>query len=196
MLVVVAIIALLISILLPSLAKAGQQAIRAVCAGNFKNVGNAYYMYAQEHRDVLPPSWSGGFFSTVFVDDDPDAERISVGRDWDNWAKPGLIDNIAQMLYTDDYQALYDGVGVGRQHAGSRLRVTSCIDCYCGFLHTPEKLRRGTWVSLLAGADEVMIVRDGAIERLGLLGGMKQIRENFERESRGALVELTESKGG
>ena len=54
LLVVVSIIALLISILLPSMAKARELARRAVCATNLNNVGKGFYTYATENNDSWP----------------------------------------------------------------------------------------------------------------------------------------------
>ncbi len=53
-LVVVAIIALLISILLPSLAKARDQARKVVCMNHQKQLANANYYYSADHRGRLP----------------------------------------------------------------------------------------------------------------------------------------------
>jgi uncharacterized lipoprotein YddW (UPF0748 family) len=112
----------------------------------------------------------------VFVDASPDTELIDVGRDWGHWAEEGLIDRVSQMLYTNDLKALYDGVRVGRAHAGTKMDVTSCIDVYCGYLYNEQLLAKGALASRLAGADEVMIVRDGAIERLGTLNWIPAVR--------------------
>ena len=54
LLVVVAIIALLISILLPSLARARELAKRSVCASNMKNIGNGLVIYGNINDDALP----------------------------------------------------------------------------------------------------------------------------------------------
>jgi len=54
LLVVVAIIALLISILLPSLARARELAKRSVCAANLKGIGNGLVIYANSNADSLP----------------------------------------------------------------------------------------------------------------------------------------------
>jgi prepilin-type N-terminal cleavage/methylation domain-containing protein/prepilin-type processing-associated H-X9-DG protein len=48
LLVVVAIIALLISILLPSLSRARELSKRTVCASNLRGIGQAMYIYAQD----------------------------------------------------------------------------------------------------------------------------------------------------
>jgi prepilin-type N-terminal cleavage/methylation domain-containing protein len=54
LLVVVAIIALLISILLPSLARAREIAKRAVCASNLRGIGQAMKVYSNDNADWFP----------------------------------------------------------------------------------------------------------------------------------------------
>jgi prepilin-type N-terminal cleavage/methylation domain-containing protein len=54
LLVVVAIIALLISILLPSLARARELAKRTVCASNLKGIGTGMYTYSAENNGDWP----------------------------------------------------------------------------------------------------------------------------------------------
>ncbi|NLX12572.1 MAG: prepilin-type N-terminal cleavage/methylation domain-containing protein [Phycisphaerales bacterium] len=54
LLVVVAIIALLISILLPSLARARELARRTVCAANVSGLGKGLYTYANENQEMFP----------------------------------------------------------------------------------------------------------------------------------------------
>ncbi len=56
-LVVVAIIAVLVAILLPSLARARMQGKSAVCLSNLKQQGYAALMYANDNKGVLPGSW-------------------------------------------------------------------------------------------------------------------------------------------
>jgi len=53
-LVVVAIVALLVAVLLPSLARARWHARSAVCKGNLRDLGAAFVMYAQSHEGYLP----------------------------------------------------------------------------------------------------------------------------------------------
>lgn len=55
-LVVVAIIALLVSILLPSLAKAKEQARSAVCASSISQICKTAGMYTTEHKEWIPGS--------------------------------------------------------------------------------------------------------------------------------------------
>lgn len=54
LLVVVAIIALLISILLPSLSRARELAKRAVCASNMKGIGTAMVIYSNDNQEWYP----------------------------------------------------------------------------------------------------------------------------------------------
>ncbi len=67
LLVVVAIIALLISILLPSLGAARKQARAVKCAANLHSVGQAFQIYLAENKAAYPPSYiyasdgSGGY---------------------------------------------------------------------------------------------------------------------------------------
>jgi prepilin-type N-terminal cleavage/methylation domain-containing protein/prepilin-type processing-associated H-X9-DG protein len=57
LLVVIGIIAILIGILLPSLAKARAVANRTACLSNMRQMGMAMQMFAQEHKLYLPKAW-------------------------------------------------------------------------------------------------------------------------------------------
>ncbi len=57
LLVVVGIIALLISILLPSLHTARQQAKQAACVSNLRQIHCGVHMYAADNRGFLPPKY-------------------------------------------------------------------------------------------------------------------------------------------
>jgi len=56
LLVVIAIIAILAAMLLPALARAREQARRAVCMSNLKQIGLGMHMYAQDYDERFPSS--------------------------------------------------------------------------------------------------------------------------------------------
>lgn len=60
LLVVVAIIALLISILLPSLARAREMARRSICASNLRQIGTGLVTYANENDEKFPKVYGNG----------------------------------------------------------------------------------------------------------------------------------------
>ena len=61
LLVVIGIIALLISILLPSLSKSREQARRAACLSNLRQVHQALVLYANDNRDQVALGWRGPY---------------------------------------------------------------------------------------------------------------------------------------
>jgi prepilin-type N-terminal cleavage/methylation domain-containing protein len=94
LLVVIGIIALLISILLPSLNAARRQATRIACAANIRSIGQSYQMYAAEYKGAYPPvqmwHWPVGNWGNPW---------------WDNPDKQGnpAIPDGAGLLYTNGY---------------------------------------------------------------------------------------------
>lgn len=64
LLVVVAIIALLISILLPSLSRARELAKRAVCASNLRGIGQGEHIYSNDNTEWFPHHYYLSSFNT------------------------------------------------------------------------------------------------------------------------------------
>jgi prepilin-type N-terminal cleavage/methylation domain-containing protein len=87
LLVVISIIALLMSILLPSLNLACEQAKTVICRSNLKDIGLAFIDYAMQNTEQLPP----------LGDTDPPAvggsdPRRYVGKHWyERLAETGLV---------------------------------------------------------------------------------------------------------
>jgi len=68
LLVVIGIIALLISILLPSLNKARETANRVKCAANLKQIGNGLILYSNENKGLFPRTYAPATTGTVSID--------------------------------------------------------------------------------------------------------------------------------
>lgn len=86
LLVVIGIIAVLISVLLPSLSKARDQAVTVQCLSNMRSIGQALNVYLYESKGYLPPGY------TKLSKSDP----ISLaGYDGDNWSG----DTTSQKVY-------------------------------------------------------------------------------------------------
>lgn len=59
LLIVIAIIAILASLLLPTIAKAKAQGRKITCANNLRQFGQALHLYAADNDDYFPPEGSG-----------------------------------------------------------------------------------------------------------------------------------------
>ena len=96
LLVVIAIIAILAGMLLPSLSKAKEQANRARCLGNIKQVLLATHMYTGDNNEYMPyTSWSSGTFDvanwcyTRKAGNKPD-QTVQLGQLWSYHQTPLL----------------------------------------------------------------------------------------------------------
>jgi prepilin-type N-terminal cleavage/methylation domain-containing protein/prepilin-type processing-associated H-X9-DG protein len=82
-LVVVAIIALLVAILLPSLARAREQSRTALCASQLKEFGRALTMYNADARDMLPGPIHGAVELETF--------GKTASSDYEEWHLPAFL---------------------------------------------------------------------------------------------------------
>lgn len=80
--VVVGIIAVLVILLFPSMAKMREQAQSAACQQNLKKIGQGMIQYSADHQGFFPPHWGGnptmtwyGFVAPYITDWDGDASK-------------------------------------------------------------------------------------------------------------------------
>lgn len=78
LLVVIGIIALLISILLPSLSKARESANRVKCASSLRQIGQGFMLYGLEYNGYWPPSKLYVPNSTYTIGDDTFAPKANI----------------------------------------------------------------------------------------------------------------------
>ena len=85
LLVVIGIIAMLVSILLPSLSKAREAANRISCGSNPRTIGVAYRYYQNDNRDALPIGCRNNNSKTagwIWGSDRPYALGLLILKDW------------------------------------------------------------------------------------------------------------------
>lgn len=95
LLVVVAIIALLVSILLPSLSKARELARQALCMSNIRQIGVAETMYINEHDEYLVITFNGNSYTFnpyYYWSINPEFLKYLLGdADWTTGQPPKLV---------------------------------------------------------------------------------------------------------
>jgi prepilin-type N-terminal cleavage/methylation domain-containing protein/prepilin-type processing-associated H-X9-DG protein len=104
LLVVIGIIALLISILLPSLNRARETANKVKCASNLKQIGQAILLYANENKGAYPRTM---YFANAPVDcsnagwsaSDPFAAQTSGQWPFTTGGTTGGVNNVASCMY-------------------------------------------------------------------------------------------------
>ena len=93
-LIVIGILAMLISILLPTLAKTREAANRTACAANLRNWGYAAHAFAAEHKGQFPPAYRHPYlgvpFPSVLKVDDVGYSGISGPGDLRTWRRHGV----------------------------------------------------------------------------------------------------------
>jgi prepilin-type N-terminal cleavage/methylation domain-containing protein/prepilin-type processing-associated H-X9-DG protein len=108
LLVVIGIIAVLMSILLPSLSRAREHARKVNCASNMRQIGAASVMYANDNKGFLPPRYRADANNVMqptitwgpYL---PDAGVGLLVRPPLGWGKPGYLANADLFFCPSDY---------------------------------------------------------------------------------------------
>ncbi len=193
LLVVVAIIALLVSILLPSLRRAREQARETVCASHLLQFGRGFYAYAGANREYL---CSGSFDPDVSNGRDGPPDRVGWIADLVNsrTARPAemlcpsnpalynqkldpgsssassgltlaISDSLVKRGYNANYtQSWYMARSEMRSPNGNRKRVSSTLG----------PLRYGMMTRVSPG--RVPLLGDGAVEGKDMFRGQRTVR--------------------
>jgi len=123
LLVVIGIIGLLISILLPALGRAREEANKVACESNLRQIGQAMVLYTMDNQGVLPfAMWDGDWNPNTMHGNETGSPNYNIGATWDVLIEPEMTH-----VGGADWQA---NSGAG-QSAGVR-KVLVCPDAQVG----------------------------------------------------------------
>ena len=112
LLVVISIIAILISILLPALAKARELANRAVCMANIRGVIQSMVTYAQSNNSTFPEVTAGTYPSSDVVNEPVTPGAFAMGGASSKfWFSGQTAQNVVQQWYNPQRNSLPEVLG-------------------------------------------------------------------------------------
>jgi prepilin-type N-terminal cleavage/methylation domain-containing protein len=119
-LVVVAIIALLVAILLPSLTRAREVSRRAICLSNLRQQGVGFSTYSMDHKGVLPTRQEFSYFIAAVLKKNTPKVTVNSGMLWGSFSSNGKRSYIARsvdLFYCPSTVSLayYSDPGYGKQ---------------------------------------------------------------------------------
>jgi prepilin-type N-terminal cleavage/methylation domain-containing protein len=132
LLVVIGIIALLISILLPSLQKARASALQVACMSNMKQIAMANQMYRNDNNDYFVPfvrdfSMLGGYVGAAFAPLGPTPEPTRWFQYLEKYTKTYAVFNCPTRDQSDPQGSVVN------HDEGAVIRGNSAIGATCGY---------------------------------------------------------------
>jgi prepilin-type N-terminal cleavage/methylation domain-containing protein len=221
LLVVLAIIALLAALLLPTLARAQEHARRANCISNLKQVSLALKLYAQEHEDRYPwhtlPSDEGTYGSAAaaawrnFMAASNElvtprilvcpSDRTTAGNSaftWEQFNRPGYQSNALSFFVSLDSLEQIPTLML----AGDR-NITGGVSDRCGSVSDApgvraREYRAGNtsvrWTNALHGLSGDVALTDGSVQRLNHAQLREMVDDNFSTLTSGTVRSRNGSK--
>jgi len=113
LLVVIGIIALLVSILMPALSSAREQAKKTVCAANLKTFGIGLQMYAHENNDFIPPAADPANAATQLTAPNHFYMIMALGTDLPSYLAVGTSERVQLSRDNHEYPANKTFRGIG-----------------------------------------------------------------------------------
>jgi prepilin-type N-terminal cleavage/methylation domain-containing protein/prepilin-type processing-associated H-X9-DG protein len=140
LLVVVAIISLLVSILLPSLAKAKELAKAVVCMNNEKNIGLAVNFYAEDYDDLLVPAVTSLTLPNNYAEYSEahtTLQALGYLKEIDAWICPSARTDPAW------FESLIGGLGEGARAGGYGVNLAHVHNNNWIWTNPAQPMRRG-----------------------------------------------------
>jgi len=132
LLVVVAIIAMLLAVLLPSLARARESAKMAVCGSNLRQIGLAFQHYVQDQRDVYPAANDPVSVNPFYT--------LWAGRGFRGFIEPYLLNKVGAG-HVVEIDADNPNVLVCPSERAEKSQYERTSYAYCmTFYHSPEQI--------------------------------------------------------
>lgn len=133
-LVVVAIIALLIAILIPSLRRARDQALKVVCGSNLSQLGKSLYTYMHDSKGHLPTLYRTPTSFTTYYMYRPETGKINLGL-------------LARNQYASDPELFY--CPTQNREDSASLSYNSDDNPWAGPTFTPPEAVRSSYLARL-----------------------------------------------